>query len=157
MERVRRHSALLPENEWTSPSPRKSPTSHSRAASPCGCRATLARHGRVFLVDAFSGNEPLADAVNQLLVVGFYLINLGWIARNVRDGGAVFYTAGDAIHAVSVDIGGVLLLLGLMHFLNLWIFARIRRKALARVEPPPVLPNEFLSPETARAAARMVR
>jgi hypothetical protein len=47
---------------------------------------TLARHGRLFLVDAFSGNEPLADAVNHLLVVGFYLINLGWIARNVRDG-----------------------------------------------------------------------
>jgi hypothetical protein len=115
---------------------------------------TLARHGRLFLVDAFSGNEPLADAVNHLLVVGFYLINLGWIARNVRDGGTTFYGIGDAIHAVSVDIGGVLLILGFMHFMNLWIFSRIRRKALARMEPPPVLPNEFL-PESARA--RMAR
>ena len=114
---------------------------------------TLARHGRVFLVDAFSGNEPLADAVNHLLVVGFYLINLGWIARNVRGSGTL-YSAGDAIHAVSLDIGGVLLILGVMHFFNLWIFARIRRKALARVEPPPVLPNEFL-PESTRA--RMAR
>ena len=110
---------------------------------------TLARHGRLFLVDAFSGNEPLADAVNHLLVVGFYLINLGWIARNVR-GGSMFYGAEDAIHAVSTDIGGVLLILGFMHFLNLWIFSRIRRKALARMEPPPVLPNEFL-PESTRA------
>ena len=111
---------------------------------------TLARHGRVFLVDAFGGNESLADAVNHLLVVGFYLINLGWIARNVRDGGTTFYGIGDAIHAVSVDIGGVLLILGVMHFMNLWIFSRIRRKALARMEPPPVLPNEFL-PESTRA------
>ena len=46
---------------------------------------TLARHGRLFLVDAFSGNEPLADGVNHLLVVGFYLINLGWIRNCARD------------------------------------------------------------------------
>jgi hypothetical protein len=66
----------------------------------------------------------------------------------------MFYGIGDVIHTVSVDIGGVLLILGFMHFLNLWIFSRIRRKALARMEPPPVLPNEFL-PESARA--RMAR
>lgn len=35
---------------------------------------TLHRHGRIFLVDSFLGNEPLADSVNQLLVVGFYLM-----------------------------------------------------------------------------------
>jgi hypothetical protein len=38
---------------------------------------TLHRNGRIFLVDSFLGNEPLADSVNHLLVVGFYLINIG--------------------------------------------------------------------------------
>ena len=40
---------------------------------------TLHRNGRVFLVDAFRGSEALADAVNHLLVVGFYLVNFGYI------------------------------------------------------------------------------
>jgi hypothetical protein len=31
---------------------------------------TLHKNGRIFLVDAFGGNEPLADSVNHLLVVG---------------------------------------------------------------------------------------
>lgn len=38
---------------------------------------TLHRNGRIFLVDSFHGNEKLADSVNHLLVVGFYLINVG--------------------------------------------------------------------------------
>src|SRR5215471_292632 len=41
---------------------------------------TLHRNGRVFLIDAFRGNVDLADSVNQLLVVGFYLVNIGYIA-----------------------------------------------------------------------------
>ena len=41
---------------------------------------TLFRNGRVFLHDVFNGNDALADAVNRLLVVGFYLFNLGYVA-----------------------------------------------------------------------------
>ena len=41
---------------------------------------TLHKNGRVFLVEAFRGNTELADSVNHLLVVGFYLINIGYIA-----------------------------------------------------------------------------
>ena len=41
---------------------------------------TLHRSGRIFLVDAFHGNAELADSVNHLLVVGLYLINVGYIA-----------------------------------------------------------------------------
>ena len=41
---------------------------------------TLHKNGRVFLVEAFHGNAELADSVNHLLVVGFYLVNLGYVA-----------------------------------------------------------------------------
>ena len=43
---------------------------------------TLSRNGRVFLEDVFAGNEGLADAVNRLLVVGFYLLNLGFVSSS---------------------------------------------------------------------------
>src|SRR5262249_61976959 len=47
---------------------------------------TLHTNGRVFLVDAFLGNETLADSVNHLLVVGFYLINIGYVALALKHG-----------------------------------------------------------------------
>src|ERR1041384_7817599 len=47
---------------------------------------TLHKNGRVFLVDSFLGNEPLADSVNRLLVVGFYLINIGYVGLALRFG-----------------------------------------------------------------------
>src|SRR5262249_20176564 len=46
---------------------------------------TLHRNGRIFLVDAFGGNEPLADSVNHLLVVGFYLVNIGYVALALKE------------------------------------------------------------------------
>lgn len=40
----------------------------------------LYENGRVFLVECFKGNEELADSVNKLLLVGFYLVNLGFVS-----------------------------------------------------------------------------
>jgi hypothetical protein len=47
---------------------------------------TLHRNGRIFLIDAFHGDEPRADSVNHLLVVGFYLINIGYVALALKYG-----------------------------------------------------------------------
>ncbi|MBL0267027.1 MAG: hypothetical protein IPQ05_25110 [Leptospiraceae bacterium] len=44
---------------------------------------TLSKNGRIFLIDAFHSDE-LADSVNHLLVVGFYLINSGYITMLLR-------------------------------------------------------------------------
>jgi hypothetical protein len=101
---------------------------------------TLFRNGRVFLVDVFHGNEKLADSVNHLLVVGFYLINLGYISLMLRLG----YDIKDArysIEALSVKLGAVLLVLGGMHFLNLLVFSRMRRQAALDSALPPVEPD----------------
>ena len=112
---------------------------------------TLHRNGRIFLVDAFHGNEPLADSVNHLLVVGFYLINLGWIVMTLRTQLQIDTTRG-AIELLSDKVGTVLFVLGLMHFFNLFLFSRFRRRALDRLAtaPPPILPSGFAAPaETA--------
>src|SRR5687768_18564039 len=82
---------------------------------------TLHKNGRVFLVDVFHGNEALADSVNHLLVVGFYLINFGYVSLALRLG-YVVTTSQESIEALSVKVGMVLLVLGGMHFFNLYIF-----------------------------------
>ena len=100
---------------------------------------TLHKNGRIFLVDAFHGNEGLADSVNHLLVVGFYLINIGYVALALKYGTKPFDTQ-TAIEAFSTKVGWVLLVLGAMHFFNLYVFSRMRRRGLLQYVPPPVAP-----------------
>jgi hypothetical protein len=104
----------------------------------------LHRNGRIFLVDCFHGNEALADSVNQLLVVGFYLINFGFVALYLKLADEVMDARG-VFEALANKIGVVLLILGIMHFLNLVVFTKLRKRALspnpAPAPPtPPALP-----------------
>jgi hypothetical protein len=103
---------------------------------------TLHKNGRIFLVDVFHGNEALADSVNHLLVVGFYLINLGYVSMALKLGYAINNTQ-EGIEALSVKIGMVLIVLGGMHFFNLFVFSRMRRRSNAHNQHPPVGPDAF--------------
>lgn len=98
---------------------------------------TLFKSGRIFLVDVFGGNEALADSVNHLLVVGFYLINLGYISLMLKINDPVT-DARQSIEALAAKMGLVLLVLGGMHFFNLFLFSRIRTSALNSRKPMPV-------------------
>jgi hypothetical protein len=100
---------------------------------------TLHKNGRVFLVDSFLGNENLADSVNHLLVVGFYLINIGYVTLALKYGAAAA-SAQEAMETLSTKIGLVLLVLGGMHFFNLAVFTKMRKRGLAHKHLPPVLP-----------------
>jgi hypothetical protein len=90
---------------------------------------TLFKGGRVFLVDAFKNNETLADSVNRLLVVGFYLVNIGYVTLALKYGDKPD-TLAEAIEFTSTKIGLVLVVLGAMHFLNLYVFSRMRKSGL---------------------------
>ena len=98
---------------------------------------TLHSRGRVFLVDAFAGNEPLADSVNHLLIVGFYLINIGYVTLALKYGDKP-NNLQQAIEFLSTKVGLVLLILGGMHFANLLGFAKLRARRVA-----PATPNEI--------------
>lgn len=102
---------------------------------------TLFRSGGEFLVDVFGGREELARATNHLLVVGFYLVNLGYVALALRVSGPIADTRG-SIETLSTKIGGVLLVLGAFHFANLFVLSRIRHRGQLDVRPrPPLAPT----------------
>jgi hypothetical protein len=93
---------------------------------------TLHKNGRVFLVDVFRGRTDLADSVNHLLVVGFYLVNFGFVCWTLKVGYAIRDTRA-SIEVLSAKIGVVLLVLGFMHFFNLLVLSSMRRNSV-RVE-----------------------
>ena len=106
---------------------------------------TLHKNGRVFLVETFAGQEALADSVNHLLVVGFYLINIGYVALALKE----THKPADApasLEMLSSKVGLVLLVLGGMHFFNLYVFSRLRKRAQLRHLPPPVRPQGAVPP-----------
>jgi hypothetical protein len=105
---------------------------------------TLHKNGRIFLVDSFGGNEPLADSVNHLLVVGFYLMNIGYVTLALN--GVSIANAREAVETFSTKIGLVLVVLGVMHFFNLFVFTRMRRRAMLHKTPPPVPATATLRP-----------
>src|SRR6188768_3481443 len=98
---------------------------------------TLHKNGRIFLVDAFQGNERLADSINHLLLVGFYLINIGYVSLALRERQVPVDLQG-GVEMLSRKIGVVLLVLGAMHFFNLLVFSKMRRRALLHNAPPPI-------------------
>ena len=95
---------------------------------------TLHRSGRVFLVDAFHGNTELADSVNRLLVVGFYLVNIGYIALALKTE-APLNNLRQVIELESAKLGVVSLILGGMHFMNILVLAKMRKNSGANVVP----------------------
>jgi hypothetical protein len=88
---------------------------------------TLYTRGRVFLVDAFAGNETVADSVNHLLVVGFYLINVGYVTLALKYGDKPANMQ-QAIEFLSTKVGLVLAILGVMHFINVLSLTGYRRR-----------------------------
>ncbi len=95
----------------------------------------LARSGRAFLIDVFSGSENLARAVSRLLVLGFYLLSLGFVTLTMRSGGEVS-SARAGLQLLSVKVGEVLLVLGVLPPLTLAALARTRRRSQARSAQP---------------------
>jgi hypothetical protein len=106
---------------------------------------TLHKNGRIFLVDSFLGNEPLADSVNHLLVVGFYLVNIGFVTLALKYGDKAI-DAQTALETLSTKIGLVLVVLGIMHFFNLLLFSGLRHRGARQRPLPPPLPHGLVKP-----------
>jgi hypothetical protein len=101
----------------------------------------LSSNGKVFLVDVFRGNEELAVTVNRLLVVGFYLVNLGFVSWYLRTDDIVAEPR-QVFETLSVKVGTVLLVLGFLHIMNVIVLSKMRRRSIMDAQAqPPVLPS----------------
>ena len=92
---------------------------------------TLSKNGLVFLIDSFNGNERLAESINHLLVVGFYLLNFGYILLALKTNEDI-NSLRVGIEFLSHKIGVVLMVLGVLHFFNVLVIAKWRSRAMSK-------------------------
>jgi len=112
---------------------------------------TLSVNGRIFLAKVFADDASFGDAVNRLLVVGFYLVNFGYACLHLVGGRADTVRA--AIETLAGKLGWLLLALAVMHFANLWVFNRIRRGARPKEIPAPITAHGWVAQANTAPAA----
>ena len=95
---------------------------------------TLSKNGRLFLVDAFKGREELADSVNHLLLVGFYLVNLGFVTLALEYGRNPTNVV-ESVEFLSTKVGMAVVVLGLMHFFNMYALVHFKKLSKPRKTP----------------------
>lgn len=88
---------------------------------------TLSTNGKVYLIRCFGHDEELATSVNHLLVVGFYLVNFGFIALALSTAGEP-QTTTEMMRFLGWYVGIAILVLGGMHFFNMGAVTRHGRK-----------------------------
>jgi len=91
---------------------------------------TLFKNGKTFMIDIFKGKDEIAIATNRLFEVGFYLLNIGWALLILKINSYQFNnTYQNLVEILSSKIGGFSIYLGVMLFLNLYLFFRGRKKS----------------------------
>lgn len=93
----------------------------------------LFKQGRIFMLDIFRGRAEIADATNHLFKVGFYLLNIGF-ALMMMETNYDIITAQELVEVLSSKIGWFSVYLGIMLFLNLYLFFRGKRKSAQQTE-----------------------
>ena len=77
---------------------------------------TLNKNGHVFLMENYADNIALAKAINSMLLVGFYMINIGFISYTLKITGANPVNYAQVLEFLSVKVGFIAIVLGTMHF-----------------------------------------
>ena len=76
-------------------------------------------------------------------MIGFYLLNLGYVSYFMASSADV-QTGRELMEVVSTKVGGVALVIGLIHFGNVWCLNAFRRRAMLRAQGvPPLAPNRY--------------
>ena len=87
---------------------------------------TLFRNSKVFMVDIFHGKIEFAESTNKLFETGFSLLNLGY-AFLIMEIVVEITTTRTLLELLTVKIGGYCIYLGIMLFVNLYLFFRGRK------------------------------
>lgn len=98
---------------------------------------TLNKNGHVFLMENYGDNEILAKAINSMLLVGFYMINIGFISYSLKIVGTEPVNYAQVMEFLSLKVGFIAILLGVMHFILMFALQQYSHsRAKPRIASP---------------------
>ena len=87
------------------------------------------KNGEVFLLSLFNNNKPLVKSINNLLLIGYYLTNIGYAIVSIS-----YWEKVDSIftmfNSLSATLGKIILLLALMHYNNIFWLKHLNKSKL---------------------------
>lgn len=85
------------------------------------------RNGRVFILALFNGHELQADHINNILLLAYYLFNIGYAFVKLTYWGKVT-DAKLVISSLGNNIGLLVLILGVTHYFNMAVIYYLSKK-----------------------------
>lgn len=104
---------------------------------------TLNKNGEIFLLENYDDKPVLAKAINQMLLVGFYLINIGFISYTIKITGEPPVNWAQIIEFLSTKIGFMAIVLGVMHFTLMFALQKYSTSA----KPKQIIATPSMSPQ----------
>lgn len=89
---------------------------------------SLYTHGEPFLASIFMDRPEIVQPLNKVLLIGFYLVNLGFVLLFLTQQKEKLSDFTACIEFLSLKLGIVYLVLGCMHLLNIFIFITLEKK-----------------------------
>lgn len=80
--------------------------------------ATLYKNGEPFVINCLKGDRNIGLAVNKFLLVGYYLVNIGYSIM-VLKGWQKVDSFQEMVEVLGFKIGGILITLAIMHYINI--------------------------------------
>ena len=82
------------------------------------------KNGEVFLFSLIPNNTPLVKNINNLLLIGYYLVNLGYAIFSISQWDQIL-TLNQLLQTLSNNIGGIMLILAILHYNNIFWLKRL--------------------------------
>lgn len=74
--------------------------------------------GRIFILNLYKDDLSACDAINNILLVAYYLFNIGYALLKLRRWQYV-RSCGDLVYSLSLNIGLLLIILAVTHYFNM--------------------------------------
>ncbi|MCF6408073.1 hypothetical protein L3C95_34615 [Chitinophaga filiformis] len=92
------------------------------------------RNGRIFILDLLKNDVALTDAINRILLVGYYLVNLGYATLMISTWETILSWT-ELLVSITVMTGKIVLTLAIMHYCNMLVIYLMSKRNKSILHP----------------------
>lgn len=86
-------------------------------------------NGNLFVSQLIPNHEELCHQINKMLLIGYYLLNLGYCAMTLISWEKIS-TSNQLIEIIATKSAIIILIIGLMHYLNILLLTKYIKKLI---------------------------